>query len=291
MAKLPKMGFFMRLRQNAGLVLLACSILFAGVALVAHYSAGDPRPVPSVVAEDWRPGLAQIRSIDAAMAVLPAYYARESGSREARIANGIDRFVRDRFFHGSSYLDWRENWLAALSGFAWVNLKVPVLPDDIMRHRRAICSQQAIVFMELLRRNGLHAGAVVASWPSSDPGSGGHFALAARIDGSWIYFDPDQEPPVHGVPVDRVIDGSALSRLYADKPQLLAGLRQAAEHGTIRLAHVDRFAAPRGGLFQAATAWLGAYGWLPLGLAALLLLGFGPPRRRRLRLREAFAAP
>jgi len=281
----------MQLRTLAGAVLLACSLLFAGVALAARYAAAEPRPVPAVLGEDWRPDMARIRSIDAAMAAVPVYIAREKGSREARIAAGIDRFLRDRFFHGPSFIDWRENWLAALSGFAWANLQVPVLPDDILRHRRAMCSQQAIVFMELLRRHGIHYAAVVASWPSSDPATTGHFALAARIDGRWSYFDPDQEPPVHGVPVERVIDGSALPRLYGTKPGLLAGLRQAAARGTIRLAHVDRFPAPRGGLFQAATAWLSAYGWLVLGFAGLILLGFRLPRERPIRLAGAFAAP
>jgi hypothetical protein len=281
----------MQLRRFAGIALLACSILFAGVALAARYSAADPRPVPSPLREDWRPDLARIRSIDAAMAVLPAYVAREKGSREARIAGGIDRFVRARFFHGLSYLDWRENWLAALAGFAWANLQVPVLPDDILRHRRAICSQQAIVFMELLRRHGIHTAAVLAAWPSSDPAGGGHFALTARIDGRWLYFDPDQEPPASGVAVEGVIDGSALPNLYAAKPQLLAGLQQAAAQGTIRLAHIDSFPAPRGALFQVMTAWLSVYGWLPLGLAGLILIGLRLPRRRFLRLPEAFAAP
>jgi hypothetical protein len=280
----------MYLRRFAGAVLVACSILFASIALIAHCTAAVPRPVPSVVREDWRPDLARIRSVDAAMAVLPIYIAREQGTREARIALGIDRFVRERFFHGPSFIDWRENWLAALSGSVWANLQVPVLPDDIMRHRRAICSQQAIVFMELLRRQGLHTAAVLAAWPSSDPSTGGHFALAARIDGRWVYFDPDQEPPMHGVPLERVIDGSALPGLYASKPELLAGMRHAAEHRAIRLAYVDSFPAPRGGLFQAATAWFSGYGWLPLALAAFVLLGPGFRSRRRFAARQAFAA-
>jgi hypothetical protein len=272
------------------MVLLACSILFGSIELIARCTAADPRPVPSVLREDWRPDLARIRSVDAAMAVLPLYIARQKGSREARIAGGIDRFVRDRFFHGQSFLDWRENWPATLSGFVWANLQVPVLPDDIMRHRRAICSQQAIVFMELLRRHGIHTAAVLAAWPSSDPSTSGHFALAARIDGRWTYFDPDQEPPAHGVPLESVIDGSALQRLYASKPDLLAGMRHAAGHRAIRLAYVDSFPAPRGGLFQAVTAWFSAYGWLPFGLAAFLLLGLGHPSRRRLDVRQAFPA-
>ena len=101
--------------------------------------------------------------------------------------------------------------------------------------------------------------------------------LAARVDGRWMYFDPDQEPPIETVPVENVLNGSALQKLYGNKPALLAGMRYAVAHGTIRMGWVDTFPAPRGGLFQRVTAWLSGYGWLPLGLLALEL---GPRRPR-----------
>jgi hypothetical protein len=203
------------------------------------------------------------------MNLLPQYVARERGSREARVAKAVNQVVQERFFHGTSELTYRENWLAWLAGAGWLDLRVPVMPDDILQHRRAICSQQAIVFMELLRRHGLQYASVLISWPAANGGSAGHFAVAAKVDGRWLYFDPDQEARQAGVPIERVMDGSALAALYRDKPGFLAGLREAAARGQIRLAHVNAFPAPRGGLFQTATRLLSAYGWLLFAMLAL----------------------
>lgn len=270
-------------RRAAGGFLAVSFLVFALMAGLARLAPPHHGAVPDALEEQWRPDLAQVRSVDAAMRILPSYVERQHGSREARIAAGIDQFVRDRFFHDTSLLSWRENWLAVAAGEYWINLRVPVQPDAILHHRRAICSQQAIVFMEMLRRAGLHYAAVGMSWPSRDPASGGHFAVAAKVDGRWMYFDSDQEPPVESVPFDRVRDGSALQRLYGSKPALLEGMRYAVAHGQIRLLHVDGFAAPRGGLFQEMTAWLSAWGWALLGLLALAC--FAPELRPRRRAR------
>src|SRR5438067_1365881 len=263
-------GFQMPYRRAAGAFAFACFLLFAAIAAFEHLTPRTHGPVPAELNEKWQSSLADVRSVDAAMKVLPGYIARQQGSQEMRVARGIDQFVRDRFFHGISLLSWRENSLAALAGYAWINLREPVLPDDILHHRRAICSQQAIVAMELLRRYGMHRAAVMMAWDSPDPDGRGHFALAAKVDGRWMYFDPDQEPAVETVPVETVLDGTALPRLYANKPALLARMRGAAARGAIKMGWIDTYPAPRGGLFQALTAWLGAYGWLPFGLLALV---------------------
>lgn len=258
----------MLLRRAAGAFFFGCFLIFGIVTAATRPIHRTRLPIPPGLSESWRPDLADVRSVDEAMRVVPFYIARQKGSREARIAAGVDQFVRDRFVHGTSLLGYRHNWVAALGGFAWMDLRVPVLPDDILHHRHAICSQQAIVFMELLKRYGIRYASVLMSWPSSDPAAQGHFAVAARIDGKWLYFDPDQEA-AHVAPVEKVIDGSALASLYGDKPELLAGMRYAAAHGQIRLAYVDEYPAPRGGLFQRVTAWLSLYGWLLFGLLAL----------------------
>ncbi len=269
----------MRIRGAAGILFLLGFIFFGTMTAIARMLPRTRGPVPAELDEDWRPAASRVRSIDEAMRVMPLYIAREHGSREAREASAIDHFVRDRFFHQPSYLSFRQDWVAATAGLFWINLRVPVLPDDILRHSRAICSQQAIVFMELLKRFGIHYAAVVMSWPSDDPAARGHFALAARVDGRWLYFDTDQEAERAGVPVERVIDGSALPVLYARKPALLAQMLRAAAHGQIRIEHVDEFPAPRGGLFQIATEWLSAWGWLVFGLLAAF---FWLPRFLRL---------
>jgi hypothetical protein len=268
----------MSLSKSAGALLLAGFFLFGIMTFVGKVAREPEHPVPAVIAESWRPELARVRSIDEAMSLIPAYVVHEQGSREARVAKAVNRFVQERFFHGASEFTYRQNWLGWFAGAGWLNLRVPVIPDDILKHRRAICSQQAIVFMELLRRHGLHYASVLISWPDANGGPIGHFAVAARVDGRWLYFDPDQEARQAGVPMARVMDGSALPMLYGDKPALLAGLRQAAALGQIRLAYVDAYPAPRGGLFQWATKWLSAWGWLFFGLLALPFL---VPERRR----------
>jgi hypothetical protein len=269
----------MQLRRVAGALFCACFLFFAAMTGAVRMIHRDPRPVPARLTEDWRPDLARVRSVDDAMRVLPFYIAGQYGSREARVTAGIDKFVRDRFFHGDSSLGYRRNWLAAMAGAVWTDLRVPVLPDDILHHRRAICSQQAIVFMELLKRYDIHYASVLMSWPSPDPQSRGHFAVAARVDGHWLYFDPDQEAGQVGVPVERVLNGSALAALYGSKPALLASMRYAEAHGEIRLAHFDEYPAPRGGLFQQVTEWLSHYGWLLFGLLALAELLVRPRRQ------------
>ena len=269
----------MKLHRWAGHLFFACFLFFAAMTAASRIIPHLHAPVPDDPGEDWRPELSRVRSIDAAMRVLPAYVARETGSREARTAAAVDHFVRDRFVHGTSLLSYHHNWLAALSGAAWLNLRMPVLPDDILHHRRAICSQQAIVFMEMLKRSGIRYASVLMGWPGAN-GEEGHFAVAARVDGRWLYFDPDQEAAQEGAPVESVVDGSVLPRLYGDKPELLARLRYAAAHHRITLAHVDAYPAPRGGLFQRATEWLSAYGWLLFGLLSLSQRLLGSRRAR-----------
>src|SRR4051794_27090419 len=153
----------MRVYQYAGRLFLGCFLFFAAMTALSRWLPHPHSPVPADLTEEWRPELARVRSIDDAMRVLPVYVARERGSREARVTAAIDHFVRDRFIHGESLLSYHHNWLAALAGAFWINLRMPVLPDDILHHRRAICSQQAIVFMELLKRNGVSYASVLMS--------------------------------------------------------------------------------------------------------------------------------
>jgi hypothetical protein len=247
------------------IALLFASFCAASIMTLATRTIGAPaRPIPINIKDAWEPNLAQVQSIDQAMQVLPAYIQLQRGTREERITAGIDQFVRDRFFHGISVLSVQENWVAVLSGYVWFNLRIPVWPDDILKRRRAMCSQQAIVFMELLKRFGIEYGSVLFRWRGSGRDQG-HFAVAAKVDGRWQYFDPNLEGAGMRVPLASVISGEGLKEIYADRPVYIPGLQEAAANGNIKLAHINRFPAPRGGAFQTVTAWLSAYGWLVLG--------------------------
>jgi hypothetical protein len=249
--------------------LLLVSCCGFGIATLATRTiSAHARPVPSGIVEDWKPDLSQVRNIDQALAILPAYIAHQRGTRDERITAGIDQFVRDRFFHGTSHLSARENWIAALAGAVWSNLAIPVLPNDILKHRRAMCSQQAIVFMELLRHFKIDYGSVRFDWPGTRSRRG-HFATAAKVDGQWRYFDPDAEANLR-VPLSAVMNGQGLKELYPTHPELVSGIQHATANGDASLSQLNTFPAPRGGAFQTVTAWLSAYGWLILGLLWLL---------------------
>jgi hypothetical protein len=231
-----------------------------------------PRAAIPPVDEQWKPGLARVQSMDAAIPVVRNYIAEQRGTREERIAKGIDEFVRDRFVHGFSYTPPNDDFLLNLiEKMARRDLTVPVGPDDILKHRRAMCSQQSIIFMEMLRRFNMEFGAVLMSWSDPDPYSRGHFAVAAKVDGQWRYFDSDLQA-ARAPLVSKVIDGSALPSLYPTSPETVRRMQYAAAHGTLKLGHVNTYPAPRGLAMQVATKVLSIIAPVMLALLGLMIL-------------------
>ena len=100
--------------------------------------------------------------------------------------NYIAEIIRKRFYHGYSYYNLSTNPIAFLAGkFCWNDLSAIVIPDDIMKHPMAACSQQSIVLMEIFKRQGIDFRKV---------GFTGHFAVEGKINGDWKYFDTNLEP-------------------------------------------------------------------------------------------------
>lgn len=98
----------------------------------------------------------------------------------------INSIIEKRFYHGFSYYTLADNPLIFLGGsFIWSHLSAIVIPDDIMKHPMAACSQQSIVLMEVFRRKGIDFRKV---------GFDHHFALEGKINGRWYFFDPNREP-------------------------------------------------------------------------------------------------
>ena len=278
-----------RIRLGSVLLLVA----FLAVLIERLPSAHEPDAIHPH--EQWKANLAGIQTVDAAMPVVRTYIEAQTGAHDERIAKGIDQFVKDRFISGFSYIKPREDWLLTLFGAAFGSgYTVPVDPDDILKHRQAMCSQQSIVFMELLRRYHVRFGAVLFHWPDPMPGERGHFAVAAQIDGVWRYFDSDLETK-GSPPVSTVIDGTALASLYGDKPRLEARMRYAAAHHGISLAHINTFSAPRGRALQMLTrvfSRLTPFIFLIAGLILWPGFGrlFGPKRKARLAARPSAQA-
>jgi hypothetical protein len=100
----------------------------------------------------------------------------------------VEDAIEQRFYHGFSHLTTRENWMAAVAeklfGFG---LSCKVIPEDIMQHGNAACSQQSMVMMEMLNRKKL---------PWRKVGFDHHYALEVLVSNNWYYFDPNMEPDI-----------------------------------------------------------------------------------------------
>jgi hypothetical protein len=210
--------------------------------------------------EAFDPALESVRSLDGAA----GYVLAEQSSRDPKaLADAADEFGRQRFFHAYSFFEPRQNWLAYLAGFLWIDLRSPVLPDDILKHPSAACSQQVIVFEALARRLGLDAASVRMDE---------HMAAAVKIRGEWQVYDADREINPRSYPLAKLAAGDpAVLAIYGSAGQQL-DLRGQAASGQIHLTDVNRNPALHASLFHRITRVLSDYGWLLFGCLAALRL-------------------
>lgn len=139
--------------------------------------------------ERFDPHLGNINSIDK----LEKYVDAEAAIKHINInsekyAALLAYIISCRFYHGFSHFSLSENWMASLGEKVFgYGLASKVDPDDIMEHPYAACSQQAIVMMAVLKRKNIDYRKV---------GFPHHYALEAKIDNNWYYFDPNMEPDI-----------------------------------------------------------------------------------------------
>lgn len=105
--------------------------------------------------------------------------------------NVVSDFVKQRFYHGLAEYSINDNWIAALMGnLIWSHFSAIVDPNDILNHSEALCSQQAIVFMEILTIKGIENRSVGIG---SKEGKG-HFMTEVFYNNSWHLYDVNKEP-------------------------------------------------------------------------------------------------
>jgi hypothetical protein len=68
----------------------------------------------------------------------------------------LTALIRKRFYHGYSYYAAGNNWIAWMAGTVlWDHLHALVIPDDILKHPMAACSQQSIVLAAAFQQAGV----------------------------------------------------------------------------------------------------------------------------------------
>ncbi len=137
--------------------------------------------------------LLEINSLDKAGNYVDQIYKAEmlESFDTLKYVEVVSGFAKKRFYHGLSHYNIYENWIAVLAGKVfWTHMSAIVNSDDILKYPYGLCSQQTIVFMELLKRKGIKTRSVGLGYIEGP----GHFLSEVYYQGSWHLYDISVEP-------------------------------------------------------------------------------------------------
>lgn len=147
--------------------------------------------------EDFDPSLQRLNSMDKLQKYCDSIFEERQHSPnytpvEKEYAQIVSEVGRNRFFHALSSYGFGNNYLGYLAnpGFMGYFLNSPVGSNDILKFGYGICSQQAIVLMDLLKIKGYQVRKV----GFFNNAFNGHFCYEAFYNGKWHFYDPDLEP-------------------------------------------------------------------------------------------------
>jgi hypothetical protein len=191
--------------------------------------------------EAFEPWLSKrITTMDELMNYIDVNYKGEKNTPE--FLNYISTVISSLFYHGYSYYSLSDNWVAALFGkLFWKDLSAIVIPDDILKHPNAACSQQSIVLMECVKRYGMDYRQIFFDH---------HFAVEVRVGNKWHYIDVNKEVSIPNKSLEDLLEEGSLFSLYKNKLPLLQ-VKQIL--GKPRYGTVNSSNAPRAELFQLIT--------------------------------------
>jgi hypothetical protein len=158
--------------------------------------------------------------------------------------------MRHRFQHAYAIYQTNENWLAVWCGkFLWHDLSAIVIPDDILKHKVAACSQVSIVIMAACKRLG---------FPYRKIALNGHYTLEANVGGKWYYIDADLKPDFLSIggrkSLGNIIENEYYYKLYHKSGIDSAELRRIFSQ--VNYGAINAEPAPRARLFHVATKFV-----------------------------------
>lgn len=175
----------------------------------------------------------------------------------------LGTILERRFYHGFSHYALSENWMAALAGkLVKADYSCKVLPEEILAHGNAACSQQALVMMQVLRDKNISYRSL---------GFPHHYAIEVLADGQWYFFDTNMEPVISKEQrsLAHWQHRNDLMKQYYD-PAIHADINyQFGYNATALIGPVNEEPGRRIAFFHTATGVLSKIGWL---IPLLLLL-------------------
>lgn len=219
---------------------------------------------PRHLNEYFDPSLLRLKSVSQITAYCDTLYGsnRIAISDSEKYAAIVSRTLRDRFYHGYSYYSLGQNTLGyILAPLIDSRLDAIVIPDDILKHPMAACSQQSIVGMEIFKRKGF----AVRGVGFNIDGLGGHFCYEAYFNDKWHFFDPDLEPKL-SIMINKHFPGIAE---IAKDDSLLHSLYYKLSYNDVKklfptytYGPVNKFPAPHAIIYQYVTKYLSYCSWL-----------------------------
>jgi len=193
----------------------------------------------------------------------------------------IDDLLRKKFLHGSSSINLNGNWMLQLIDLSFPSKEITfsISPEDVAKSNRAICSQQAILFQELVKEFGFEYESVGFNIPLLEPIEGdidnefNHFASAVKVKNDWYYFDSNLEPEYdrYNPKVYFEILSGQLPRLRELYPKYKWA---EIEEGMIYSSSRNKFPAKNGLLIQQASKLISYFGWLLFLVIAFIFYRF-----------------
>lgn len=145
------------------------------------------------VNELFRPELLSLNSMEKVIAYSDSVYKAKNFQTfdTAAYVRIVSSLIKERFYHGLSHYKISENWIAFLSGkLLWSHLSAIVKSDDILKYPYGLCSQQTIVFMDVLRHKNISVRTVGLGLVEGP----GHFLCEVHYNDSWHLHDVTLEP-------------------------------------------------------------------------------------------------
>ena len=223
--------------------------------------------------EYFDPKLLKLASVSEFVEYCDSIYGSKviASADSSNYATNIEIVLRGRFYHGYSYYKLGQNFIGyLLAPVIHKDLSAIVIPDDILKHPNAACSQQSIIGMEVFKKKGFDVRKV----GFFSKGYGGHFCFEVKYGGKWHYFDPDMEPRLsllveRGHPSIEVLNqnDSLLHKLYVYKESNYVDIL----FKTFKYGKVNEFPAKNARIYQYFTKYLSYTLWFWLFLLYIIL--------------------
>jgi hypothetical protein len=255
---------------------LALFFVTAALSLFQWLSPRSVDVVPASASENYDPDLAYLTSVDQATRWLDSIAAVRGFRPSSRdYVDLADSLIRLRFVHGYSYYRPSDDYISYLLGrLLWSDLAAIVEPDDILKFDHAACSQQAIVFMAILRQKGYRTRKI---------GLKGHFCTGVFYGGNWHFYDPNKEPKFsknQPIPSTRELMANK-ALLYCAYEGIMSKAQLDELFSQVEILELDVLPGHRVRILHKVTSFVSRFGWVLMGLG--YLIGFIVERSLRVK--------